>query len=146
MKTDYAAQCRFFSAEDACRIALQAYFAASQMIEPPPGEAWIAEDGSPWADASSFVDAFQGAVMARIALMALEKLGDFNAASTTWNLYAVAADIEPEIMAPIIAQRDAELDQMRRDIAAEFLASQRNELPAGDNGVHNASTPGVENA
>ena len=37
MKTDYAAQCRFFTAEDACRIALQAYYAARPAPRPPTG-------------------------------------------------------------------------------------------------------------
>lgn len=142
MKIDYAAQCRFFSAEDACRIALQAYFAASQMIEPPPGESWCAEDGSPWACASDFVDAFQGAVMARISLLALEQLGDFNAASSSWDLYKLAADIEPEKMAPIISAREIELAKLD----ADFFGQAMNELPPEDNHVNNGEASGTANA
>lgn len=142
MKTDYAAQCRFFSAEDACRIALQAYFTATKHIEPPSGEAWFAEDGSPYASATDFVDAFSGEVQARLALLALEKLGTFHCALEVWNLYKLAADIEPEKMAPIIASREIELAQ----IDADCLGVAMNDLPPEDNAAHNQPSTGVGNA
>lgn len=132
MKTDHAAQCRFFRAEDACRIALQAYYAAGRRIEPPPGEPPMI-DGEPYASASDFVDAFNGEIQARIALLALKHLGDFDAARTEWNLYQLAADVEPEKMAPIIAAREIEMEQIR----AEFPDLELNGLPPGDNQGHN---------
>lgn len=113
MKIDYVAQCRFFTAEDACRIALQAYYAAGRRIQPPPGEPWII-DGDPYAGPGDFADAFSGEVQARIALLALDRLGTFDALTTQWNLYQLAADIEPQKMAPIIADRETELAQFVR--------------------------------
>lgn len=70
MKTDHAAACRFFSAEDACRFALAAYFAASAEIQPPKGEPWILE-GAPYATAGDFADAFMDQVRDRVAAAAL---------------------------------------------------------------------------
>lgn len=142
MKVDHVAQCRFFSAEDACRIALQAYFSASKHIELPEGENWFAEDGSPWASASDFADAFNGELQARLALLTLEKLGDFNAASSSWDLYKLAADIEPEIMAPIISAREIEFAKLD----AEFFGQAMNELPPEDNHVNNGEASGTANA
>lgn len=137
MKTDPAAQCRFFKAEDACRIALQAYYAAGRRIEPPPGEPWMV-DGDPYASAADFADAFSGEVQARIALLALDRLGNFDVAMSEWNLYKLAADIAPEKMAPIIAERET----MLADINASFLETTAHGLPCGDNRVDNATVGG----
>lgn len=141
MKIDYAAQCRFFSAEDACRLALSSYFAAGRRIEPPKGEPWMI-DGQPYACASDFVDAFNGEMQARIALLALERLGNFNAATSQWDLYQLAHDIEPEKMAPILAAREIE----NADIYAEIFGDQMNRLPPVDNQVNNHPSNGAENA
>lgn len=69
MKTDHVAACRFFSAEDACRFALAAYFAAGAEIEPPPGEPWLV-GGAPYASAGDFADAFMDQVRDRVAAAA----------------------------------------------------------------------------
>jgi hypothetical protein len=129
MKVDYAAQCRFFTAEDAVRLALQSYYAAGRYLEPPPGEPWMTEDGSPWADAAGFATAFQGQLEARLALMCLDRLGDFDAANTSWNLYKLASDIEPEKMTKIIDDRN----RWMADIDADFFGDERNSLPPGNN-------------
>lgn len=141
MKPDYAAQCRFFTAEDACRISLQAYYAAARRIEPPAGEAWMI-DGEPYASAGDFADAFNGELQARVALLSLQKLGSFDVASTAWDLYKLAAEIEPEKMSPIIAERDA----LNARIEAEFLGDTMNRLPPQDNQVHNRESEGVRDA
>jgi hypothetical protein len=141
MKIDHVAQCRFFSAEDACRIALQAYFAAGKYIEPPAGEPWLIE-GQPYACAADFADAFNGELQARLALLTLEKLGDFNAASSSWDLYKIAADIEPEKMAPIISAREME----NAKLDAEFFGHAMNELPPEDNHVNKGEASGNANA
>lgn len=70
MKHDYAAACRFFSAEDACRFALAAYYAAAREIEPPKGEPWMLE-GAPYASAGDFADAFMDQVRDRVAAAAV---------------------------------------------------------------------------
>jgi len=61
MKTDYAAQCRFFTAEDAVRIALKAYYAAARALDPPPGEPWML-DGAPYVTPTDFAETFSGQV------------------------------------------------------------------------------------
>ncbi|MHB1059192.1 MAG: hypothetical protein ACYC0F_15040 [Rhodanobacter sp.] len=137
MKTDYAAQCRFFRAEDAVRIALQAYYAAGRRIEPPPGEPWMI-DGDPYATATDFAEAFNGELQARLSLLALARLGDFNVLRTEWDLCMLAADVEPEKMAPIIARRETE----RLEIEAEFSGLKMHDLPPEDNAVHNRLTEG----
>lgn len=141
MKPDHAAQCRFFTAEEACRIALQAYYAAARRIEPPAGEPWMI-DGEPYASASDFADAFNGELQARIALLSLQKLGSFDAASTAWDIYKLAADIEPEKMAPIIAERDANGAMQE----ADFFDASMNRLPPLDNRAHNHAIEGVGDA
>lgn len=70
MKHDYAAACRFFSAEDACRFALAAYFAAGAEIEPPKGEPWLIE-GTPYAAPGDFADAFVEQMRDRVAAAAV---------------------------------------------------------------------------
>lgn len=139
MKTDYAAQCRFFRAEDAVRIALQAYYAAGRRIEPPPGEPWMI-DGDPYATATDFAEAFNGELQARLSLLALARLGDFNVLRTEWNLCMLAADIEPEKMAPIIAR----LETQRLEIEAEFSGPEVHSLPPADNHAHNQLPREVE--
>ena len=62
----------------------------------------------PWASATDFAEAFSGEVQARIGLLALDYLGDFRAMSQEWNLPELAQLIEPEKMAPIIAELEAE--------------------------------------
>lgn len=141
MKTDYAAQCRFFTAEDACRIALQAYYAATRHLEPPPGEPWMI-DGTPWSSATDFVEAFHGEVQARLGLLALDRLGEFHQVSVDWNLLTLAGCIEPEKMAPIISRYEAE----KAEIETEVLGLSMNDLPPGDNPAHNHSTREFQNA
>lgn len=141
MKTDYAAQCRFFTAEDACRIALQAYYAAGRRIEPPPGEPWMI-DGEPYASASEFAEAFSGELQARIGLLALDQLGEFYQVSTQWHLLRLACDIEPEKITPILAKHEAEM----AEVDAEFLGDEMNSLPWADNQVNNDQSHGVQNA
>jgi len=55
---DPAAASRCFTAEDACRYALAAYYAACADIEPPKGEPWLDEDGEAWASPGDFVEMF----------------------------------------------------------------------------------------
>ncbi len=69
MKHDYAAACRFFSPEDACRFALAAYYAAGAEIEPPKGESWFLE-GAPYATGGDFADAFMDQLRDRVAAAA----------------------------------------------------------------------------
>ena len=142
MKTDYVAQCRFFTAEDACRIALQAYYAADRHITPPPGEPWMDEAGSPWASATDFAEAFSGELQARIGLLALDHLGEFCPMSMHWDHYALASLIEPEKMQPVIAALEAEWVNVK----ADFLEDEKNRLPPPDNPVNNQSPQGVGNA
>jgi hypothetical protein len=141
MKTDYAAQCRFFSAEDACRIALQAYYAATRHLEPPPGEPWMV-DGDPFASATDFAEAFNGEVQARLGLLALDRLGGFHGCSVEWDVWKIAADAAPEKMAPIIAEREA--DHARAMV--EIFGDELNGLPPEDNQVNNRQSNGVQNA
>lgn len=143
MKIDHAAQCRFFSAADACRIALQAYYAATRHLMPPPGESWYDESGSPWASCTDFADAFNGELQARIALLALDKLGQFYPLPVMdWDLYKLASEIESEKMAPIIAEREMELAK----VDAEFFGESVNRLPGGINHAHNQSEGSIDNA
>ncbi len=139
MKIDYAAQCRFFTPEDACRIALQAYYAAAKHLEPPPGEPWMI-DGQPWCDATYFAESFNGELQARLALLALDRLGDFYQVHQSWHLLRLACDIEPEKIAPLLAKHEAESQAMH----AEFFGDEKNHLPPSDNPVHNRET-GVSN-
>lgn len=133
MKLDPVAQCRFFSADDACRFALQAYYGSHRYIEPPPGEPWMI-DGEPYAGPGDFADAFIAELQVRISLCALDRLGYFDVLGDPgWNLHKLAADIEPQKMAPIIAARETQLAQ----IDADFLGDEMNRLPPGDNPVHN---------
>lgn len=142
MKTDYAAQCRFFTAEDACRIALQAYYHATRHITPPPGESWLDEDGSPWATATDFAEAFSGELQARIGLLALDYLGDFYSLSMAWDSLRIACDIEPEKVAPLLARREA--DNARID--ADFLGDKMNDLPPPHNHDNNGASSAADNA
>jgi hypothetical protein len=71
-RPDPAASCRCFSAEDACRHALAAYYAASREIEPPPGEPFESPESGPYAGPTDFVDAFLRQVAERIYGGALE--------------------------------------------------------------------------
>jgi hypothetical protein len=142
MKIDHAAQCRFFSAADACRIALQAYYAASRRLQPPPGESWYDESGSPWASCTDFAEAFHGEVEARIGLLALDRLGAFHAVAQSFDPYMLAADADPEKMAPIIAIRETQNAQ----INAEILGPLMHSLPSGINHADNQSVGEVDNA
>lgn len=124
MKIDYAAQCRFFTAEDAVRIALQAYYAASRDMDPPAGEPWML-DGQPYATATDFAETFSGQMQARMGLVALDRLGTFLTVNSPWVLHQVAARIEPEKMAPIVAAREME----KADIEREILGDSMHGLP-----------------
>lgn len=133
MRNDPAAPCRFFSAEDACRLALQAYFVASREIEPPKGEPWLME-GMPYASAQDFADVFVREVRARVGLCGLETLGAFCETSGGWDLLQVASRIEPEKIAPLLAERDAD----NAACAADFSGDSLHDLPRADNATHNA--------
>ncbi|KRA35487.1 hypothetical protein ASD68_03540 [Rhodanobacter sp. Root627] len=139
MKTDFAAQCRFFTGEDACRIALKAYYAAARDLDPPPGEPWEV-DGVPYATASDFADAFNDQMRARLALLALDRLGEFVAPSHLWDPVVLAGRIEPEKMAPIISK--LETDNRKDD--ADFSGQKMHGLPPDDNAVHNQVSSRVE--
>lgn len=139
MKPDYAAQCRFFTAEDACRIALQAYYSATRHITPPPDEPWFDESGAPYAGATDFAEAFSGEMQARLGLLALDRLGEFYSINVQWHLLKIACDIDPEKIAPLLAKHEAELAALRE----EFSGLEMNRLPPTDNPVHNRETEGV---
>lgn len=125
METDHAAACRFFTPGDACRLVLAAYRAAVLDLAPPPGEPWMV-DGEPYAAPSDFADSFLGQVAARLGLLALDRLGDFVPPSDRFDPWTLASLAAPEKMAPIIAAR-----------AAEW-----NDLQDGDNRPHNAVMEG----
>lgn len=135
MKIDHAAHCRFFNAEDACRLALSAYYAASRSLEPPPGEPWMI-DGEPYASASDFADAFSAELSARLGLLALDRLGSFHPTSDRYDPWITAYHVDPEKMRPIIEAREAEMSENDDD----FLRDEMHRLPPGDNHVHNHST------
>lgn len=139
MKPDYTAQCRFFTAEDACRIALQAYYSATRHITPPPGEPWYTEDGAPWASATDFAEAFGGELQARVGLLALERLGEFYQPDWNWDALRLACDVEPEKITPLLAAREARIAAMN----AEFFGDELNHLPPADNHPHNREKEGV---
>lgn len=134
MKFDPAASCRFFTAEDACCLALQAYYAATPRIQPPPGEPWI-QDGDPYATPADFADAFAGELMARLGLLALDRLGTFNVAVSQWDFLRLAHDIDPEKIAPLIAERETAWAETLRD----FSGDQLHDLPPVENELHNAN-------
>jgi hypothetical protein len=147
MKPDHLAQCRFFSAEDACRIALQAYYSATRHITPPPGEPWYTEDGAPWAGATDFAEAFNGEVQARLALLALDRLGEFYQVNVQWHLLRIACDIEPEKIAPLLAAHEAEIAALEaefntRDVT-EICGTENEPFAILDNRAHNHMTEGV---
>lgn len=127
MKFDPAASCRYFSAEDACRLALQAYYAAAAAIEPPPGEPWEV-DGQPYATASDFADEFMAGLSPRLALLALDRLGTFVYPQDRGDPYLRASLLEPEKMAPVIANRETE----NADDEAVFLGAELHDLPPGE--------------
>ncbi|MFC5741587.1 hypothetical protein [Dyella tabacisoli] len=126
MKIDYAAQCRFFSAEDAIRYALAAYYAATQNIEPPKGEDWLI-DGQPYACASDFADAFVQEVADRVS-----------AAAYAQRLPRLASDITGTWW-----PNDGEELTSAGEV---FLRRIMNHLPPVDNRVHNRPSNGAENA
>jgi hypothetical protein len=128
MKPDPAAQCRFFSAEDACRFALAAYYAASREIEPPPGEPWITE-GAPWASGGDFADAFLEGVRDRVA-----------AAAWSQSLRRSGSVIDG-LWWPNPDEDCSDLTEH----AALLLGRIMIHLPPEDNRRHNRLVPGVEN-
>lgn len=69
MKRDIAKAWRWFTAEDALRWALAAYYAASREVDPP------ADDPDPelWATSGYFAFAFHAAITRRICREALER-------------------------------------------------------------------------
>jgi hypothetical protein len=125
MKTDHAAQCRFFSAEDAIRYALAAYYAAAKNIEPPQGEAWLI-DGQPYASASDFADVFVQEVADRVS-----------AAAYAQRLPRSGG----EIIGPWWPNDGDELTSG----GEVFLRRIMNHLPPLDNRVHNHVSKGVGN-
>lgn len=140
MKSDSVASCQFFTPGDACRLALEAYYAATCELAPPPGEAWMI-DGDPYASASDFADAFHGQLQARLGLLALDRLAEFHVVGTSWDVYALAGEIAPQKMAPIISIRATE----NARIDAEFLGANLHRLPAADNAPHNRKERGAGN-
>lgn len=141
MKSDVTAPCRFFTAGDACRLALAAYYAAGHRIEPPAGEPWIV-DGDPYAGPADFADAFNGELQARLSLLALDRLGDFNVLCSEWDLCMLAADVEPEKMHRIISIRETEM----AEVEARFIANSRHDLPGVSNALHNQDKGSAGNA
>jgi len=140
MKRDQTAQCRFFCAEDACRIALQAYYAAGRRITPPPGEPFVV-DGVPWASKEEFAEAFVGELRARVGLLAFSRLGEFYCTGVEWDVLRLAADVDPEKIGPLLAERDAE----NAALCADFYAAERNSLHPLQNAADNAALSGVCN-
>lgn len=141
MKTDAAAACRFFTPGDACRMALAAYYAAGRHIALPPGTPWVV-DGAPYAEAVDFTDAFLGELEARIALLSLDRLGHFEARHSDWDIYRVAAGIEPEKMRQIISDRETEM----RQAGAELIGHPGHDLPGMGNVGHNQAGRHTGNA
>lgn len=136
MKIDPAAACRFFSAEDACCLALQAYFVASREIEPPEGEPW-AIDGQPYASATDFAEVFVREVRARVGLRGLDALGAFCETYGGWDLLEAACRIEPEKIRPLLDARDAD----NADSAPDFSGDELHDLPPVDSALHNGLPP-----
>ncbi|WP_343822062.1 hypothetical protein, partial [Dyella marensis] len=118
MKIDYAAQCRFFSAEDAVRFALASYYAASRAIEPPPGEPWF-DDGVPFASGGVFADEF------------VQELADRVSAAAYAMKVARSGSPIDGLWWPV---GDEELTERREFLLRRIM----NHLPRGDNGKHNA--------
>ncbi len=116
-RPDPAAQCRFFTADDAIRFALAAYYAASHDIEPPQGEPWLI-DGEPYADGSCFADAFVQQIADRVS-----------AAAYSANLPRSCS----EIMGVWWPQEGEELTES----GEVFLRRIMNHLPSGHNRAHN---------
>lgn len=112
-KVDHAAACRFFTPEDACRLALAAYYGASRDIEPPAGESWVV-DGMIWSSTCDFAAAFLTRVEREIFSIAAEK--GVSCATFTGSI------IEPH--------------------ENPFLRPQGNDLPPPDNAADNAAIPG----
>lgn len=141
MKADCTAHCRFFSAEDACRLALKAYVRAGRYIEPPPGEPWMV-DGAPYAGPEVFYDGFVGEMRALLGLLSLQRRGKFEVGDSDLDPYVLAAEISPVKMAWVMIARERE----NARIEAEFSGPLRNDLPPADNGLHNQPAKGVERA
>jgi len=70
MKNDPAAAVRWFDAEQAMTLALQAYYAACRDVQPPQGESWDDAEAGPWADAGGFAWSFHAAFTRRLSLAA----------------------------------------------------------------------------
>lgn len=129
METDHAAACRYFTPGDACRVALDAYRAAADRLTPPFGQPWML-DGQPFATPADFADDFVAELVARLGLLALDRLGTFappEERSDPWQRAYLAA---PEKMCEIISVRETE------------LAQAMHELRRGENARHNAATEG----
>jgi hypothetical protein len=124
-RPDPAAACRYFTADDAIRFALAAYYAASLSIEPPSGEPWLI-DGQPYASASDFADAFVQEVADRVS-----------AAAYAASLPRSASDIT----VPWWPNPQEELTEA----GAVFLRRIMNHLPPEDNLAHNHLMKGIAN-
>lgn len=132
METDHAAACRYFTPGDACRVALDAYRTAAANLTPPAGEPWML-GGQPFASSADFADDFVAELVARLGLLALDRLGTFAPPEDRGNPWERARLAAPEKMRPIIADRETEL----RQDEAEFLGDALHGLPSAENGVHN---------
>lgn len=127
MKIDSAAACRFFSAEEACRWALAAYYGASRDVEPPSGVPFV-DDGVQWSSPAYFGDA----VLSRFAAA------------------LVAAAIDARIpcdhgnAAPSFSWDDSGFAGSMCDRgAALFLGPPLNDLPPANNAADNQAESGV---
>lgn len=124
---DPAAACRCFTAEDACRLALGAYYAAGRAIEPPAGEPW--DDGSgPWASARDFVDAFLVQVAARVYRDALLAGVDLRGGCSTQSLEGLAMALR----------------ELGRETLDDFSGPENDSLPLPENRADNQSGSGPQ--
>lgn len=141
MKFDPAAACRYFSAEDACRLALQAYYAAAAAIDPPPGEPWELE-GCPYATPTDFLDAYICELHARLGLLGLDRLGTFTASNSAGeaDFIRIACRIAPEKTAALISM----LETDNAEDGEAFSGDQLHDLPPVENALHNANSSGSE--
>lgn len=130
METDPAAACRYFTPGDACRLALDAYRTAAANLVPPFRQPWMLH-GQPWATPTDFADDFVAELVARLGLLALDRLGTFAPPEDRGDPWQRAYLAAPGKMREIISSRETELAQDMHD------------LRDGENARHNAEQEGV---
>lgn len=119
-RSDPAAACRCFTAEDACRLALGAYYAASRDIEPPPGEPW--DDGSgPWAGPAEFVEAFLHQVARRVYVETMRQ----------------GLDLQTGSCCPCPEAFQAAMREVNPELAASLFGPGNDSLPLPENRADN---------